>query len=262
VQTHLSIWDRLVTKLSYTTWLGFLARRFQRKDDFEWSTYTRSYVETDPDYTQLLSTVRYSVSGNRIILPPEALPLHHNHRLIYETTLQLGVASAFEFGFGGGYHLANLRSLLPDAALGGVDVSEQQRTFAMRVCGPVFNDPRSPIWNDVRDMTVDGAGMGLEALAELVYCQAVLMHIHGGGRPKSFLRNMWKVSSRYVLLVENWRRHDFVRLLREVFPGNTLYLVHNESQRGILLDKLNSSGYPVVQSDNEMRAAERPPAGR
>lgn len=252
--SHLSLWDRVIVKLSYQRFLGGIARRLQRKDDFEWRDYTRHYVEPHPDYTQLIAAAGFTVAGSTIQLRPGALPLHQNHRLIYETALRLGVRSAFEFGFGGGYHLANLRALLPDATLGGADISEQQLQFALKTNGACLKDPRNPVRLEIRDLTDPNCVEGLADSAELVYCQAVLMHIHGGDRPAQFLRNMSRVSRRFVLLVENWHRHDYVHLLHEVMPGAKLFLVRYETNVAVLLDKENALTLPLVESDSQLRA--------
>jgi hypothetical protein len=52
-----------------------------------------------------------------------------------------------------------------------------------------------------RDLTKRDGSQGLEQSADLVFTQAVLMHIHGGDRPGQFVRNLAAVSRRHILLV-------------------------------------------------------------
>jgi hypothetical protein len=236
----------VLSRLRYSSRFGPLWAKVQWWDDIDWRRYTRSYpselVRLASDHTVLLRDVSFRVIEGRIVI--EGKSLHPNHALIYQTALALRPASIYECGVGGCDHLVNLHTLLPEAEIAGGDRSLEQLAFARS-----RHDLR---WAriEVRDLTLLHPERGV---ADLVFTQAVLMHIHGGDRHRTFLRNMWQLSRRYVLLMENWLRHDFVDDLRALFPGQKLYLLRDRSAKGLLLDKQNALDYPTVTSDRELR---------
>ncbi len=246
----------LLWRLKNNRLISWIRSRFKWSDDFRWDTYTRVYkdqitYEVDPYHTTQLSKVRCAVTKGRITLFDNAKPIHPNHLLIYERALALEPVSILEFGFGGGDHLANLRLLFPRAKIGGVDIRQTQLVFALeRNQTGLIN-----AWLDVRDMTQPNAAEGIENWAEFVFSQAVVMHIHGGRRHKLFMSNMWKVSSRYILLMENWVWHNFVKDLRAMFPASNLYAVSasNGGAVAILIDKENALNYSTVETDKQLR---------
>jgi methyltransferase family protein len=240
---------RLVTFARYSRALAPLTARLQRRDDFAWSTYTGDSYRTRLEHastteTRQLARASWHLDGDRIVLD-SGNPLHPAHRLLYETVLSLHPRSVCEFGFGGGDHLANLSLLLPKASLLGFEVSEDQLAFARERNG------LDGIALHVCDMTALDAAAGFENAADVVFCNAVLMHIHGRARHSTFLRSMLAVSSRYVLFAENWLRHDYVRDVREL--GLSPYLVSAEQDCALLLDKRGEVDLPVARSDRELR---------
>jgi hypothetical protein len=63
----------------------------QAQDDFDWSLYN-SHYQWELDGIQKVHTLRlankdYNFSNNILVLEREILPLHPNHRLLYETIL-------------------------------------------------------------------------------------------------------------------------------------------------------------------------------
>jgi hypothetical protein len=50
-----------------------------------------------------------------------------------------------------------------------------------------------------------------------VYTQAVSMHL-SHDRVKKFLVNMGKLSSKYLLMIENVKCHDYLELFKELLP--------------------------------------------
>lgn len=251
--------NRLLSWIRFNRYLGPLWSRIQWYDDFSWDTYTRdSYYqqltqEIEAGYTTQLSKVPFSVRDGKIELPEDVKPIHPKHLVIYKAVLALTPDSLFEFGFGGGDQLANFRVLLPRAELGGVDIGDTQRQLALQRNERELTDPDAPVWLDIRDMTLANAADDLADRAEFVYCQAVLMHIHGADRHRRFIANMWKVSRRYVMIVENWARHDYVEDLQSLFPSTTLYVVEHGGVTGLLLDKQNALPYASVQTDKQLR---------
>jgi hypothetical protein len=62
-----------------------------------------------------------------------------------------------------------------------------------------------------------------ESTSSFCLRQAVAMHIHRGRRHRTFLHNLVRLSSRYVPVMENWFRHDFVGDLQSIAPRLNLY---------------------------------------
>jgi len=244
-------------RLSYTNSIGPFLSRFQARDDYDWSSYSRlSYCPSLDKFdrlftSQLSKAAKWSAVGGRVLV--SGLPLHPRHRLIYELALQLDPVSIFECGFGGGDHLANLSLLLPSAEIGGADISPDQLALANKRNSEVLS--RARLY--VLDLTEPNAVTQLMNAAEFVYCQAVILHIHGNERHLHFMRNMWRISTRYLFFVESWERHNFVADLHKLFPQNVLYRVGAGSSSGILIDKQNAMSYPIVHSDREIRRHKR-----
>lgn len=244
-------------RLSYSNELGPILSHFQAHDDYDWKSYSHlsygpSLASFDARFTSQLSNAsKWSAAEGRVIV--SGRPLHPRHQLIYELALQLDPVSICECGFGGGDHLANLSLLLPNAEIMGADISPDQFALATERNSGVLS--RARLY--VLDLTEPNLVTHLENAAQFVYCQAVIMHIHGNERHLHFMRNMWTLSSRYLLFVESWERHNFVADLRDLFPQNVLYRVGAGSSSGILIDKQNAMHYPIVHSDREIRRHKR-----
>ena len=105
----------------------------QGQDDFEWSLYNSHYRweldEIQKVHTLRLSSEDYSFINNFLVPSHDILPLHPNHRLLYETILQLSPQSTIEIGCGGGDHLHNLSILSSKIDLYGCDLSEDQINY-------------------------------------------------------------------------------------------------------------------------------------
>ena len=248
--------DRLRIYLLYTRHIGPFLSRLQAYDDFQWDSYTRlSYrpsLETfESVFSSRLSETNWDVCAGRLVV--SGRPLHPNHQLIYELAMKLQPTSVFECGFGGGDHLANLSLLLPRASIAGADISQDQLALALGRNSELLRSANL----HMLDLTRFNETPQLQDTADFVYCQAVIMHIHGRDRHLQFMRNMWHISRRYILLVENWFRHDFVKDLQALFPNCALYCVATEHSAGILIDKENAMKFPVVRSDREMRRYRR-----
>ena len=193
------------------------------------------------------------MSENQIIIKNHAKPLYLTHRLIFETALDLAPASIFEFGFWSADHLCSLKLLQAQASIAGADIAARMIEYAKQRNGDQIHDPEKPIALHLRDLAVPGSCIDFLCSAEFVFTQQVLLHIHEGDCHRIFMNNMWDVSRRYVLLVENFRRHFFIKDIKTLFPGYTTYLVSNEYAVGLLLDKMNASRFPIIESDHELR---------
>lgn len=189
-----------------------------RRDDFDWSVYHREYraqlEEISRLHTQRLEAGDARFEGGRILLRQGLLPLHPNHACIYETVHALAPASVIEIGCGGGDHIRNLGLLFPRLELSGYDRSSEQLALLAE---------RSP-WLSSKVRVLDVTGelpAGLQP-AELVFTQAVVMHIHDGGGHLRALSNMFRLATRYVVLMENWRSHPFLEDLRRLSAAGQL----------------------------------------
>ena len=61
---------------------------------------------------------------------------------------------------------------------------------------------------------------------EFVYSQAVVMHLNTE-KGKQFLKNMGKISSKYILLIEGYHNHEnFFDMVKECLPGFEFSAVH------------------------------------
>ena len=207
-----------------------LAQRRSHQDDFDWDTYPSQYElqlsEIQRVHTLRLSPGDYIFSNGRLTLQREIFPLHPNHRLLYETILQLQAKSIMEVGCGGGDHLFNLMIVSPQTQLHGCDRSKEMLALARG---------RSP---DLRaDMQVLGITLANHTLlpsVDVCFTQAVIMHIKGGGRHLVALTNLFRIATRQVVLMENWTQHNFlsdIQMLygREKIPWHDLFFYYRVS---------------------------------
>jgi SAM-dependent methyltransferase len=196
------------------------------QDEFDWRIYTQEYRAQLQDigkiHTLKISEVEHTFDDQgELRTDPTKLPLHPNHRLLYETVLQLRPSSVLELGCGGGDHLANIATLAPKIELHGLDRSEGQLALLRE---------RSPgLVADLREF--DATLPFSESLphVELAYTQAVLMHIQTGNGHLVAMASLFRMAKRQVLLMENWSKHAFVRDLRMLFerrmiPWDELHL--------------------------------------
>jgi SAM-dependent methyltransferase len=195
-------------------------------DEFDWRSYTQEYraqlADIEKIHTLKISEVDHTFDEQGVLrIDPTRLPLHPNHRLLYETILQLRPESVVELGCGAGDHLANIATLAPKIELHGLDRSAGQLALL---------GERSPgLMADLREF--DGTLPFSESLprVDLAYTQAVLMHIQTGNGHLVAMASLFRMARRQVLLMENWRKHAFVRDLRMLFeyqmiPWNELHL--------------------------------------
>ena len=208
-------------------------RLFSRRvrDDYYWSFYTDHYLEELNDvsksFTVRLNPGDYAFKENSLRKVLEVPQLHPNHRLLYETVLQLEPKSVLEVGCGRGDHLNNLSILSPDTILLGVDISRRQISL-LRNTYPRLNSNVK-----VFDISQDTTKLRLPNV-DMVYTQAVLMHIQEKARYINALRNLFVLFSGVVILMENWNRHNFLKDISDLssmknMPWKKLYAYYRES---------------------------------
>lgn len=257
--------NRIIVSLSYRRipLLSGIARKLQWMDDFDWNTYSEStdyesekgnfgtdFTTTfsiklaSTDYQLDRTSGKISFSGKPLLYP--------THELIITKAIQLKVTSIFEFGYGSGGHLFNLRTAMPKVYLGGADISKQMKDKAISL--HLEHDHSADQINFlVRDLTSPASCEDLLNTYELVYCHQVLLHIHRKGAAENFLTNMFAISTRYILIVENFNRHDLCRIINKLFPGNKIFLIKSKHATAILIDKKNAVNMPTVDNDKDLR---------
>lgn len=212
-----------------------LRRRSERRswaesysgDDYNWNIYTKEYSteleSISQRYSPQLEPGDYEFVESSLVQRKSKLPLHPNHRLLYETLLQLKPSSVVEAGCGGGDHLHNLRVLEPGLQIAGVDRSPEQLELLKVRAPAIFPDTR------VFDLTLPFSSHLPQA--DIAFTQAVLMHIHTGHGHLVALANLFRLARRQVILMENWTRHPFfddIRRLHEegmiAWPALNIYV--------------------------------------
>ena len=193
-------------------------------DDFDWSRYHLEYSqqirELEAVNTLRLEPGQWTLQDGSLELT-RGLPLHANHKALYETIAALAPATILEAGCGGGDHLHNLTLLMPLAQIWGIDRSDGQ-LGVLRRRNPEFASRVSVV-----DLTLPHP---LDVpQAEVVFAQAVLMHIQTGNGHRVALWNLFDLARSQVVLMENLERHDLVRDIQDlwslrILPWDTLHL--------------------------------------
>lgn len=182
-------------------------------DEFNWKKYHHHYQEElneiKKDHTQVLLLGDYAFSDGVLSLQRNVLPLHPNHRLLYETILHLNPRSVLEVGCGGGDHLFNLSVLAPKMDLFGRDLSAQQLSF--------LRERHPELKADIGQLDITLPYSSRWPVVDLSFTQAVIMHIHEGNGYCEALSNLFKTTTRYVVLMENWKRHNYLDSIRQIY---------------------------------------------
>ena len=220
----------LYSIMSVVSRLKKLFRLGSGVDDFDWRWYHLHYqaelTETKDTHTLVLSPGDYTFSDGALSLQSDVLPLHPNHRLLYETILQLNPTSVLEVGCGGGDHLANLSTLAPGIGLYGRDRSAEQLSL-LRLRHPELNA-------DIDQLDITLPYSSRWPAVDLSFTQAVIMHIHTGNGHRVALSNLFKATTKYVVLMENWGSHNFMDAIQQIFdekaiPWNDIFFYYRIS---------------------------------
>lgn len=230
-------------------------QKIRNKDDFEWSEYNKEYSkqisEIEKENTLILPDGKYSIVEGKIVLEEPSLAFHPNHKLLYETIYDLKPGSLLEVGCGCGDHLANIQKILPETEISGCDLLEDQMRFLL------YRHPELKISANVfiHDITISPPNTKVD----LVYTQAVIMHIQRNKRHLNALRNMFHASKKYIVLMENWSRHKFYNDIIKIstepdFPWESIYLYVNDDGKQILMVISNTvlEGYKELHSNKEL----------
>ncbi|MBK5305882.1 MAG: class I SAM-dependent methyltransferase [Frankiaceae bacterium] len=174
-------------------------------DEMDWRTYTRDYkselVSIETEHTTRLRPGDAVVMDGRLTTTAGLLPLHPNHRLLYETIGLLAPSSVLEAGCGGGDHLHNLSVLYPHIDLAGLDRAAGQLDL--------LRQRNAGIGHVVQEVDLTLPAPRAIRPRDLVFTQAVLMHIHTGNGHRVALSNLFSLAIKQVVLMEHWLKHDF-----------------------------------------------------
>ena len=207
-------------------------------DDFDWRRYHIEYgaqiTGLDEEVCLRIQVGDAFVQDGRIEFKHDGLTLHPNHLALYQAIAFLNPQSVIEAGCGGGDHLWNLSVLLPDCDVRGIDRSRGQLALLER------RNPQLATQVRETDLTLPHPRDMLTA--DVVFSQAVLMHIQTGNGHRVALWNLFSLASNQVVLMENWDRHDFVRDIQSL------------SRRGILpWDRVNLYWFEDAESPQGSR---------
>lgn len=194
------------------------ARKRFFDDDFNWDTYTKD--KYGPQQKQLDATHDLRLD-ERVYFDREAgrletgdAKLHPNSKTLYEAIGILDVKSTLEVGCGGGDHVRNLQALYPEIQVNGGDRSQEQLKF-LRMRNPEIADRTF-----LQDITMPLSSQWPRV--ELVYSQAVIMHIKTAVTHLNALANMFNLATKYVVLMENYGCHHFVEDIKRLHRGGHL----------------------------------------
>ncbi len=231
--------------------LCLLRNKIISRDDFTWKRYHKNYSaqlkKGEENYTFKL-TNEFIILDGKIFFTCNP-PLHKGHEILYKVIYDLNPELISEVGCGGGDHMYNLQKILPKANIIGSDLLQKQLDFLNE------RNPELKGKTVVQDIT-----KSLVPKTELVYTQAVIMHIQKGDRHIDALRNLINSSEKYVVLMENWTRHNFVKDIQNISLGLEddlyIYKVDDGKQIIMVLSKVPIKNkrldYVKLKSDEEM----------
>jgi len=237
--------------------LTYKNRKFY-DDDFDWENYTadsyrrRISSDIEPQFSTSLEGNQFRFDSQNGTVSGLGKELHPNVQLILEAIGQLGPQSLHEVGCGGGDHVANAKTLFPEIQVTGGDRGASQLAMALE------RHPELEGKIGLQDITMPFTNQWPQV--DLVYSQAVLMHIHTAVSHFVALSNLTRIARKYILLVENVQCHNFVADLSALHAGGHLawkslflyYLEGSTGARGILLSNEKLS-YPELLSDEQLR---------
>jgi hypothetical protein len=229
---------RISVALRLRSALRSLRRRFRAMDDFDWSDYPSHYrVENAFNrryFTDDLRDVDFLFDGGRLYLLADCKPLNPTHRCILEAICNLpGVRSIAEIGVGGGRYVANLRAILGrDVQFAGYDLSPGQLKFFSELFPEVFAETKTGVM-DLVQTAVPAADR-----PDVAFASTVLMHIQRPDAYQSAFANLLASGKSYVVIMDNWRSHDYFRDLQEWLkanPGSRLYAFDSGANLAIVV---------------------------
>lgn len=232
--------------------ITFVGKRYI--DGVNWEKYNKHYSEElkiiEKVNTLLITEQDFEVVNGKVILKSsDKLPLHPNAQLLYETILKLHPSSILEVGCGGGDHLANLKTLIPELELYGVDLLDKQIEFLNK------RHPQNDFELSVVDISKKGV---IFPNVDVIYTQAVLMHITEKAlRFYNSMENLLNSSAKHLIFVENWSQHNFFETVKQITPVNKWkmyfnFLEGNEKTRLMIISKDESLSFQPLLDYNQL----------
>ena len=231
-------------------------------DDFDWDNYTSdSYArrlkgDIESEYITKVdpSQAEIDFASGRVRL--KGANMHPNHQLLLDAIAYLRPTSVHEVGCGGGDHVANITRLFPECAVSGGDRGLTQLEMA------ADRHPEIQSKLGLQDITMPYSANWPKV--DLVYTQAVIMHIHTAVSHLVALSNMFRCAKKHVLLVENNQCHNFVKDIMALHSGGhlpwqnvQLYIFERNGARGIIASN-QTLDLPILNSDVELREGIKP----
>ena len=213
-----------IKKLAKTIFTGKVS-----KDDYEWDFYAdlirEGIKDASSQNTHIIGPGDYVFQDGRLELDSDILPINPNYQIIYETILQLQPKSIMDIGCGFGDSLHNIHILYPEGQLFGIDISPGVLK-ALRERHPTLNAKVQQC-----SIKMPPAQLDLPKV-DLAYTNAVIMHIRVDHL--NALTNLFQIATTQVLLMENWKRHEFMADIQSLYdqkklPWEGLYFHYRES---------------------------------
>ena len=242
--------------MSFFNRLFYKSRKFY-DDDFDWDNYTsssyaRQLDKIGKDHQMIANIDELSFDELKGTVTTGHPPLHENALAIFELIGQLRPKTVHEVGCGGGDHLGNGLTLFPDIIFSGGDRSETQLALLRKRHPQLLNRVI------LQDLTMPFSNKWPQV--ELVYSQAVLMHIHTAVSHFVAFANMINQSTKYVVLMENYQCHNFVEEAKALFVGGhtnwpkmNIYRFFGSHGARIILLSQEDLNYPTLSSDAQIR---------
>lgn len=232
--------------------ITFVGKRYI--DGVNWKKYNKHYSEElkiiEKVNTLLITAQDFEVVNSKVILKSsDKLPLHPNAQLLYETILKLHPNSILEVGCGGGDHLANLKNLIPELEVYGIDLLENQIEFLNK------RHPQNDFKLNVVDISKKGV---IFPNVDVIYTQAVLMHItEKEMRFYNSMENLLNSSAKHLIFVENWSQHNFFETVKQITPVNKWkmyfnFLEGNEKTRLMIISRDEQLSFQPLLDYNQL----------
>ena len=232
--------------------ITFVGKRYV--DGVNWKKYNKHYSEElkiiEKVNTLLITAQDFEVVNSKVILKSlDKLPLHPNAQLLYETILKLHPSSILEVGCGGGDHLANLKTLIPELEVYGVDLLDKQIEFLNK------RHPQNEFKLSLVDISKKGVNF---PNVDVIYTQAVLMHITEKDlRFYNSMENLLNSSAKHLIFVENWSQHNFFETVKQITPVNKWkmyfnFLEGNEKTRLMIISKDEQLSFQPLLDYNQL----------
>lgn len=181
------------------------------EDDYNWRLYPQQYaqqlIDISKEHTLVLTSDNYEMIDGGIHMKGGFSPMHPQHKLLYETIIDLSPEDIHEVGCGRGNHLANI-NMLSNGAIKtyGSDISEEQLKD-LRADHPQFAGNVAQV-NIVQNSVMS---------CDIVFTQAVLMHLSDSNLEKAII-NISISAKRTILIMEGFKRRDYKTIFKRINP--------------------------------------------